>query len=66
MILLFPLSNSNTLIFLNLKIGTFSDYIIERRDINNRKVKFLDIGCLFFFISLALMVLGIIFFMFNV
>ncbi len=45
--------------------GTFSDYIIERRDINNRKVKFIDIGCIFFFISLALMVLGIIFFMFN-
>jgi len=46
--------------------GTFSEYIIERRDINNRKVKLLDIGCLFFFISLALMVSGIFFFMFNV
>ena len=45
--------------------GTFSDYIIERRYINNRKVKFLDVGCIFFFISLALMVLGIFFFMFN-
>ncbi len=46
--------------------GTFSEYIVERRDINNHKVKFLDIGCIFFFISLALMVLGIIFFMFNI
>ena len=46
--------------------GTFSDYIIERRDINNRKVKFLDTGCIFFFTSLVVMVVGIFFFMFNV
>jgi len=45
--------------------GTFSEYIIERRDINNRKVKFLDTGCIFFFTSLVVMVVGIFFFMFN-
>ena len=45
--------------------GTFSDYINERRVINNRKVKFLDTGCIFFFTSLVVMVVGIFFFMFN-
>lgn len=46
--------------------GTFSDYINERRVINNRKVKYLDAGCIFFFASLVAMVVGIFFFMFNV
>jgi len=46
--------------------GTFSDYITERRVINNHKISFLDVGYVFFLISLISIVFGIVFSIFNV
>ncbi len=45
--------------------GTFSEYITERRVINNHKVSFIVIGYRFFFSSLILMIIGIVLFICN-